>query len=136
MKRMFSCWMVWAAVLVFLSACGKAATDAGDGTPVDFTVVETEKVPGELARVIEENKENEIRMSYIDGESLYLVRGYGEQKTGGYSIQVANCWENEEELWLDTRLLGPDNQEKLREEPSYPVLVIQMEMREKEIMIS
>ena len=28
-------------------------------------------------------------MTYQSGEELYLIKGYGQQMTGGYSIQVA-----------------------------------------------
>lgn len=98
-------------------------------------MVEMRKVPAELAEIIEKNKKNEIRMTYTQGEEQYLIRGYGEQKTGGYSIAVAECTEDEETVWLDTRLIGPQEQEKLSKEPSYPCLVIKMEVRDKEVMI-
>ena len=98
-------------------------------------MVEMRKVPAELAEIIEKNKKNEIRMTYTQGEELYLIRGYGEQKTGGYSIAVAECTEDEETVWLDTRLIGPQEQEKLSKEPSYPCLVIKTEVRDKEVMI-
>lgn len=107
-----------------------------DRQAVDFTVVENRKIPEKLLEVIEKNKAEEIRLSYTEGENLYLVRGYGEQKTGGYSISVTDCSEDEQTLWLDTRLLGPPNQEKQTKEPSYPYLVVKLDLREKEVMIT
>lgn len=54
----------------------------GERADVEFTVVPAEEVPQELSEILEKNKAREIRMTYQDGEELYLIRGYGEQKTG------------------------------------------------------
>ena len=129
-------WIILAiGLLIALTGCGASHTQEREESPVEFTVVGIRDVPVELTDIIEENKKNEIRMTYTDEESLYLVRGYGEQKTGGYSIAVKSCTEDEETIWLDTQLLGPKNQEEISKDPSYPCLVIQMEKREKEVMI-
>lgn len=129
-------WMIPViSLLLALAGCGADRTNEREGTTVEFTVTPMLEVPEELAALIEENKKDEIRMTYSDGEDLYLVRGYGEQKTGGYSISVKSCTEDEETIWLDTQLLGPQSQEKISKDPSYPCLVIKMEMREKEVMI-
>lgn len=132
------CIWVFAVLLSTGLLTGCSAGKEGDGahSSIDFTVVELERIPEELAAVIEENKKNEIRMSYTDGEDMYLIRGYGEQKSGGYSIEVAQCWEDEEGIWLDTRLIGPRSQENLSKDPSYPCLVVKIEARDKEVMIN
>lgn len=130
--------MLLCVCLMIFGAAG-CSTEKGENTDgrseVEFTVVNPDKVPEELAQEIEKNKQGEIRMSYTDGGNMYLVRGYGEQKTGGYSISVVECTENESEIYLDTRLLGPANQEQISKEPSYPCLVLMIEAREKEVKI-
>ncbi|MDO4320929.1 MAG: protease complex subunit PrcB family protein [Lachnospiraceae bacterium] len=119
-----------------LAGCGAAGQGtAGDRKEVDYTVADARKLPEELARLIEENKKEEIRMTYTDGADMYLIRGYGEQETGGYSIEVAECSEDGETVYFDTRLLGPSGQEKLPKEPSYPFLVVKIETREKDVLI-
>lgn len=119
-----------------LAGCGAPEKETADnGKEVDYTVVDIMKLPKELTELIEENKKDEIRMTYTDGGDMYLVRGYGEQASGGYSIQVAGCTEDEETVYFDTRLLGPSGQEKLPKEPSCPVLVVKIEAREKDILI-
>lgn len=130
-------WIFWAIglLIALMTGCGASHTQESEGSPVEFTVIGMRDVPMELADIIEDNKKNEIRMTYEDGGDLYLVRGYGEQKTGGYSIAVKSCVEDEEMVWLDTQLLGPQNQEEISKDPSYPCLVIKMEVREKEVMI-
>lgn len=127
-------WLILCSLTVLLAGCSiKNGETQREGKAIDFTVVENRKIPPKLLEVIEKNKEREIRMTYREGEDLYLVRGYGEQKTGGYSISVAECTEDEETIWFDTRLLGPESQDGLSKDPSYPYLVIKMEVREKEV---
>ena len=63
-------------------------------------------------------------MTFEDGNDLYLIRGYGEQKTGGYSIAVDACTEDEEKLYLTTRLIGPEDAEKQPKDASYPHIVV------------
>ena len=136
MKKNRGLLPVLCALACLLWGCA-APGEAGDAerTAIDYTVMEPGKLPEELRQAIEENKEGEIRMTYMDGEDLYLVRGYGKQKTGGYSIAVAECAQDEETIVFDTRLLGPDSQENLSGEPSYPCLVVKIEARDKEVMI-
>lgn len=123
-------------VIFFLTGCSKIGSETESSRQkIDFTVVEQREIPEKLMEVIEKNKQEEIRLSYRDGGFLYLVRGYGKQKTGGYSIAVVECTEDETAIWFDTRLLGPESQEKLPDDPSYPYLVVKMELREKEVMI-
>lgn len=120
--------------LLLMSGCSTIDPE-DERKPVDYTVADIQEIPEELLELIEQNKMNEMRFSYTEGENLYLVRGYGEQTTGGYSICVTECTEDDTALWLDTRLLGPEKKEKLPKEPSYPYLVIKMELREKDAMI-
>ncbi len=124
------------ALTCLLSGC-EAAGGSRTAKPraVDYTVVEPGKLPEELLQAIEERKDSEIRMTYMDGEDLYLIRGYGKQETGGYSISVVECAEDDEKILFDTRLLGPQSREDLSEDPSYPYLAVKIEAREKEVVI-
>lgn len=107
----------------------------GERADVEFTVVPAEEVPQELSEILEKNKAREIRMTYQDGEELYLIRGYGEQKTGGYSISVVECSEDEENLYFLTQLIGPEDPEGLSEDPSYPYLVAKTARTDKNVEI-
>ncbi len=130
-------WLCLAAcvALIGLAGCQKKEAKDSQRSEVEFTVVAKEEIPEELAAEIEKNKQGEIRMAYTDGGNQYLIRGYGEQKTGGYSISVTECTEDETTVYLDTRLLGPANEEQITKEPSYPYIVLKIEAREKEVMI-
>ena len=119
-----------------LTGCASGQGEGAAGRrEIDYTVADVRKLPEELLQVIEENKKGEIRMTYTDGEDMYLIRGYGEQKTGGYSVAVAECSEDETTILFDTRLLGPENPEGLSRDPSYPYVVVKIEARDKEVLI-
>lgn len=125
-------WALLAAIL--LGGCS-VQKEEGERREIEFTVAAWEKLPGQLAEAIEKNKKDEIRMTYTDGADMYLIRGYGEQKTGGYSVAVAECSEDETTVFFDTRLIGPQKEEEISKDPSYPLLVVKIEARDKEVMI-
>lgn len=130
-----TCWLLCLVFLLTLYGCGTSGGGMGERADVEFTVVSVEEVPQELSEILEKNKAREIRMTYQDGEELYLIRGYGEQKTGGYSISVVECSEDEENLYFLTQLIGPEDPEGLSEDPSYPYLVAKTARTDKNVEI-
>lgn len=50
---------------------------------VAFQVVAFDKAPQKLQDIIEEHKKEEIKMTWEGDEGRYIIRGYGEQPTGG-----------------------------------------------------
>lgn len=94
-------------VLLFsLSGCGKN-TKPAKTNDVDFTVVSAGDVPEELNKLIKERKKNPFELTFSDNASLYIVKGYGKQPTGGYSITVNDFYQSNDDLVFDTELLGP-----------------------------
>lgn len=94
-------------VLLFsLSGCGKN-TKPTKTNDVDFTVVSAGDVPEELNKLIKERKKNPFELTFSDNASLYIVKGYGKQPTGGYSITVNDFYQSNDDLVFDTELLGP-----------------------------
>ncbi len=118
---------------LLLTGCGIGGETKGTGTELDFTVVKPEEIPDELKKVMEEHKEEEIQIVFEDKGSLYAVRGYGKQETGGYSISVDECLEGESKISIATTLIGPSQTEGLSKDPSFPVIVLKMESRDKEV---
>lgn len=113
---------------VFAAGCQNAGTDAGERIAVEFTVVEDGAIPAELKDIIESHKTQEIKMTFEGKEEgkdgLYLIRGYGEQPTGGYSISADRVELAADGLHVTTTLIGPSGGENPAPEPSYPYLVL------------
>lgn len=133
MKKVAGYVLLAAVCLMLLAGCGLGNGNDGERTALDFTVVQTDQVPEELQKVIEEHKKEEMQIVFQDQGSMYVVRGYGTQDTGGYSISVDECTEGEKQIHVATTLIGPSQTEKISKEPSYPVIVLKMEAREKEV---
>ena len=96
---------------------------------VEFVIVSEECIPEAIKTIIETRKEEEMKLTYVDGKDRYIIIGYGKQNTGGYSIYVKDMYATENALYVDTCLLGPPKESKKKEVPSYPVIVLQiMEM--------
>lgn len=124
-------FIIWTC---FLSGCSIEKVRAGDGVKPEYTVMKEEDFPEKVKELIAKNKENEFQMTYQDAGYLYLMKGYGKQQTGGYSIQIEDLslWENA--VHLQTVLLGPKDGETLKDEPSYPCLVVKMKYREEPVI--
>lgn len=135
MKKGLQIFGIWClSLMILLTGCEMKQVGNMAKTEVEFTVVEPDEVPSELAVIIEENKQGEIKLTYEDQGYMYLVRGYGQQKTGGYSIAVNEVFLAEDGLHVDTSLIGPPRDQEIRDEASYPYLVIKIEAREAEVL--
>jgi len=93
---------------------------------VEFVIVSSECIPDAVATLIEDRKEEEIKLTYVDGQDRYLIIGYGKQNCGGYSIYIKDLYATENAVYVDTCLLGPSKEKKGKEVTSYPVIVLQI----------
>ena len=94
-----------------------------------FRNVDHSQIPEQAAKLIEEKKEKEFQMVYQKGEDLYLIKGYGRQMSGGYSIQVTDLSASVNAVFFETKLIGP-TEEVQGGEPSYPYIVVKTEYRD------
>lgn len=120
-------------VTLMLMGCGEAQPE-DKIRDLEFTVLEESDIPKALAEVIGENKETEMKLSYQNEGYLYIARGFGKQETGGCSIRVTRCYLAEDGIHVKFELLGPSQGEKIKEEASYPYIVIKMEGMEETIL--
>ena len=72
--------------------------------------------------------------TYKDSEFLYIVRGYGEQETGGYSICIRDLYLTSNAIIFDTELIGPRKGETISKSPSYPYIVVKVELRDENVV--
>jgi hypothetical protein len=127
--------VIFAVGLGFISAGCTIKEDSG--TKLEdavYEIVEESGLPEELVRLIDEKKASDFKLTYESGESCYIVRGYGEQATGGYSIKINECYLTSNALVIDTELIGPRNGDKTVAKPSYPYIVIKTEIMEKNVV--
>lgn len=119
--------------MLLMSGCTMITAGQDKIRDLDFTVLGEERIPKELLAEIEAQGEQAFTMAYSDGEFLYLVAGYGEQKGTGYCIAVEECYLTEHAIYVDTILLGPESPERTQE-TSRPYIVLKTENLEKTII--
>ena len=101
---------------------------------LEFTVVDEGRLPEELKKLVDEKKKGPFNLTYADGGYMYLCVGYGKQNSGGYSISVNELYAAEEEIYLDTNLIGPKEAEPKGSGPSYPYIVIKTPFVDKTVV--
>lgn len=101
---------------------------------LEFTVMDPMDLPEELQEQIVARQEEDFSMTYSDQEYLYIVRGYGEQETGGYCISIDQCYRTKNTICVKTTLTGPQVGENVTTAPSYPYIVIKTELRSEEVI--
>ena len=127
------CLLAALVLAAVLSGCGLIRIEEEERTPVDYTVVERQDIPAALDEIMNEKKEKEFQLSYETGEALYLAKGYGQQMSGGYSIQVEELGASSNGLFFVTRLIGPKDLNEAGV-PSYPCIVIKTEPQKKPVV--
>ena len=137
MKKLFNRkWMIffglamWVLVVRTLSGCTVNGDNGDKVRDLDFTVVADTDIPQELKQIIAEKQQSPFKLTYSDDKNLYIVVGYGQQASGGYSIAVNDLYLTDNSIVLDTELIGPEKGENTGAEPSYPFIVIKTEMSE------
>lgn len=134
------CRRLWAVILTLLccfflfSGCDKISGAEEKLSDLEFTVVPNDDVQADIQTLIEEKKANPFQMTYSDGSYKYIVVGYGKQPTGGYSIQVDEVYDTENNICVKTTLLGPESQDSAVGAESFPYIVIKIENLDKTVV--
>lgn len=126
--------MVLAGVINFFAGCAIEKNNRTKVRDLDYHVVTEEELPEELKTQIEEKKAADFKLTYETPEYLYIVRGYGERETGGYSIQVAELYLSSNAVFFKTTLIGPRKGENVAKSPSYPYIVVRTEGIDKNVV--
>lgn len=122
-------------MVIILSGCRFIKIEEGERTPLEYTVMKQEELPQEVVELMEQKKEKPFQMTYQVGKVRYLMKGYGEQITGGYSIQVEEVSQSENAVFCKTRLVGPE-EESTGSAPSYPCIVLRISDTEKPVQFA
>ena len=132
MKSSKNKWRFWLTLLLILSlipaiaGCKFKIVQEENKREIPFVIVSDDCIPMELKNLIEQRKEEEIKITYVDGKDRYIIIGYGKQSTGGYSVYIKELYATDNAIYVDTSLLGPSSEKKPPKAPSYPVLVLQI----------
>lgn len=132
MKRFLSLLLLLCLTALMTACSGGSETD--NRTALDFTVVTSDQIPGELAQILETKKENSFALTYSDGSYLYIAIGAGKQPTGGYSYSIKGLWLNDNSICVDADLIGPSANEQISKVPSYPFIVVKLEHRDEPVV--
>lgn len=132
MKSML-CTVFCITVLLF-SGCSLLNEEKMKLRDLEFVVLSEERIPEELKKILEEKKTAPFQITYSDQKNLYICTGYGEQKTGGYSIVVDELYLTESQIIVNTCLLGPEGTSKEPMVPSYPYIVLRTELLDKPVL--
>lgn len=122
------------ALLLPAAGCAVSKQDAKKLQDVEYTIVEDRGIPEKLMETIERKKEAEFKISFENDDGMYLVHGYGEQETGGYSIAVRDLYLTGNALYFDTELLGPKNGSNPQKKPSFPYIVVKTKKYKQNIV--
>ena len=114
--------------------CGIRNMEGETEKPLDYTVVQEENIPEEIMSLIEKEKAEEFQMTYQSQGYLYILKGYGLQNSGGYSISVEKLTLRGASICCVTRLMGPSEKEEMTKEVSYPYIVIKTEYRDAPVV--
>ncbi len=129
MKRLI---LLLSVAVFFMCSCSKQ--DGEKVQDLEFTVVSEKEIPQELLTLIEEKKTEPMKNTWTDGSFLYVIVGYGEQPTSGYSIAVNEFYLGSNAIYVDTSLIGPSKEEKVNQTLTYPFVVIKTENREEPVV--
>ena len=87
-----------------------------------------------LAFSKKEKKGKEFQMTYQSEKELFLIKGYGQQMSGGYSIQVEELGVTSQAIFFKTKLIGPSDTKITLSPPSYPYIVVKMAYRKEPVI--
>ena len=135
MKQISSIFTVSLMVLILgVTGCGLQKTGTQKVRDLDYTVVTEQELPEELQKEINERYTEDFKMTCMLDDSLYIVRGFGMQETGGYGLRFKICIWHKMRLILRQILIGPENGAEAEKAVSYPYIVVKTERLEENVV--
>lgn len=131
MDRFRIAFFVTVMCTAFLMGCTKKQKE-DKIEDIEYTVCEEGDLPKKLVESIEEKKTEEFELTYNEEGYMYIVKGYGTQRTGGYSIVVDELYMSENNVYFATTLKGPSNSDMVLNAPTFPYIVVKIEQIDKE----
>lgn len=130
MKR----WICLVLSVMILVGCRADKIDEKKVTDLEYTVASEDRLPDELKALVDGKKTQPFKMTYHDGDYLYICQGYGTQPTGGYSIQVEELYRTSNAVYFSSTLLGPMPSEKKTKKETTPYIVVKTEYQDMTVV--
>lgn len=134
MKKKICIFLVLLMCLLQISGCSWEKAGTEKIRDLEYTVLEESEIPEILQEEIEQKKTDDFKLSYCEDDYLYIVRGFGMQETGGYSIQMQELYLADNAIYFDADLIGPENGEDVEKAVSYPYIVIKTERLDENVV--
>lgn len=106
--------------------CAKKESEIPKVKDLEYTVLEESEVPEELLEKIREEKAKAFDITYQSDGYLYIARGYGTQRTSGYSVQILELYESTQGIVFSSELIGPRKDELVLQIETWPYIVIKL----------
>ena len=91
---------------MLLASCRITDVSEGERKELSYAIVKPGDFPPEIDQILRRKKESAFQMAYESGDDLYILRGYGKQKSGGFSIQIEEVSKSENAVFVRTKLVG------------------------------
>lgn len=114
-----------------LAGCSIESSNRTKVSDLEYQILTEEEIPEELKTEIEVKKNADFKLTYETDEYLYIVRGYGEQETGGYSIRLKELYLTSNAIFFSTELIGPRKGESVTKSPSFPYIVVRTDLHDE-----
>ena len=79
-KGMFA-WGIFLLLVTQLLGCKMQIVPQEERSEVSFSIISKECIPESLPKLIEERKDEEMKITYVDQGKRYIVIGYGKQNS-------------------------------------------------------
>lgn len=131
-KKMIALCFVF-ILSMLLIGCSKGEENSKKRKDLEFTVVEDADIPEKLQTAITDRKMMPFKLTYTteNHDFLYIIVGYGGQKSGGYSISVDKLYLTDNSIVIKTNLIGPGKDEPVTPNITYPYVVVKLEFIDK-----
>jgi len=119
---------------LFLVGCKGDKLDEEKIKNIEYTVTSEDRLPEELKVLVDGKKQQPFKMTYQDGDYLFICQGYGTQPSGGYSIQVEDVYQTSNAIYFSSTLIGPSQAERKLEKETTPYIVIKTEYQDMTVV--
>lgn len=103
-------------------------------TDLDYEIIEYHYLDYHLKDLYNSYYSENNRITYDDGNYMYLFIFYGKMPSGGYSVNIKELYSTASNIIVDTTLTGPQKEETTAEKESFPAIVLKIKSSSKTVI--